>query len=284
VNFARRDSCFKCRAPRLDARAAAVSIPKAPVFGEQDVVPAEAPARAPTRGHEGDGYEVFVKYLPHETTEEEVGAFFQRFGDLLGDARLIRDQNGKCKGAGFVSFRAEASRNEALRNDGARFGGRHLSVTVAKTGTFGVRATEQKTGTHTPAMLRETIEKLVEPDPQGVYVDGTFGRGGHSRGILNALGLNGRLHAFDMDPEVSATRPRGIFFFRFGRFVFFLSFPSRRAARRTRSFAAVRDENTHEPRKLFRMVHSRVATNVSPIEIERSGEGWRTPNTAGSEG
>jgi len=43
---------------------------------------------------------------------------------------------------------------------------------------------------------------LVKPDKDGTYVDGTFGRGGHSRGILNALGPSGKLHAFDMDPEV----------------------------------------------------------------------------------
>ena len=34
-----------------------------------------------------------------------------------------------------------------------------------------------------------------------MYVDGTFGRGGHTRGILAALSPDGRLHAFDMDPE-----------------------------------------------------------------------------------
>jgi hypothetical protein len=65
-------------------------------------------------------------------------------------------------------------------------------------------------GTHTPAMLAETIRALVSPDPDGTYVDGTFGRGGHTRGILASLGPNGRLHAFDMDPEV---RRRFIFIF-----------------------------------------------------------------------
>jgi RNA recognition motif-containing protein len=164
---------------------------------------AAAAVSAPTQGHDGDGYEVFVKYLPHETSEEEVAVFFaEKFGALKGDARLIRDQNGRCKGAGFVTFASEASRAECLRNDGVRFGGRHLSVSVAKTGTFGVRATEQAPGTHTPAMLRETLDALVRSDPRGVYVDGTFGRGGHSRGILAALAPEGRLHAFDMDPEV----------------------------------------------------------------------------------
>ena len=57
--------------------------------------------RAPTQGHDGDGYEVFVKYLPHETSESEVGAFFaENFGPLKGDVRLIRDQSGRCKGLG----------------------------------------------------------------------------------------------------------------------------------------------------------------------------------------
>ena len=53
-------------------------------------------------------------------------------------------------------------------------------------------------------MLRETIAALVKPDPNGTYVDGTGGA--VTRGILAALGPNGRLHAFDMDPEVSARR------------------------------------------------------------------------------
>ena len=244
--------------------------------------------RAPTQGHDGDGYEVFVKYLPHETSEEEVAVFFaEKFGALKGDARLIRDQNGRCKGAGFVTFASEASRAECLRNDGVRFGGRHLSVSVAKTGTFGVRATEQAPGTHTPAMLRETLDALVRADPRGVYVDGTFGRGGHSRGILSALAPEGRLHAFDMDPEVRDTFPPSFFFFfgtlsklfRVGGFRFRFFFPLRRARvlRRTR-----RDENTTEPRKLFRMVNTRVATNISPIEIERRAEDGETRGARGA--
>ena len=207
VNFARRSACFRCHAPRRETRPSLGGGSKAPHTQEASPAgakPAAAAARAPTQGHDGDGYEVFVKYLPHETSELEVGAFFaENFGPLKGDVRLIRDQSGRCKGAGFVTFASEASRAECLRRDGARFGGRHISVSVAKTGTFGVRATEQKVGTHTPAMLRETLDALVRVDPRGVYVDGTFGRGGHSRGILGALAPEGRLHAFDMDPEVS---------------------------------------------------------------------------------
>jgi 16S rRNA (cytosine1402-N4)-methyltransferase len=203
VNFARRSACFRCHAPRPSDGAGLSGLAKPPGRPEVSKPAAAAAVSAPTQGHDGDGYEVFVKYLPHETSEEEVAVFFaEKFGALKGDARLIRDQNGRCKGAGFVTFASEASRAECLRNDGVRFGGRHLSVSVAKTGTFGVRATEQAPGTHTPAMLRETLDALVRSDPRGVYVDGTFGRGGHSRGILAALAPEGRLHAFDMDPEV----------------------------------------------------------------------------------
>ena len=52
---------------------------------------------------------------------------------------------------------------------------------------------------HTPVMLKECVEGLVT-DPNGVYVDATFGGGGHSRGILEKL-KNGRLIAFDQDIE-----------------------------------------------------------------------------------
>ena len=266
VNFARRSACFRCHEPRRPAGGLTPALATTPGgLAPEGAKPAAAAARAPAQGHDGDGYEVFVKYLPHETSEAEVGAFFaENFGPLKGDVRLIRDQAGRCKGAGFVTFASEASRAECLRRDGARFGGRHISVSVAKTGTFGVRATEQKAGTHTPAMLRETLDALVRADPRGVYVDGTFGRGGHSRGILAALAAEGRLHAFDMDPEV---RTPGFFF----RSVFFsVSVFSPRA--RNHPPQTRRDENTTEPRKLFRTVNTRLATKISPIEIERPAE------------
>ena len=52
-------------------------------------------------------------------------------------------------------------------------------------------------------LLHEAVDALaVKPD--GVYVDGTFGRGGHSRLILSKLGANGRLVVFDKDPQAIA--------------------------------------------------------------------------------
>ncbi len=51
---------------------------------------------------------------------------------------------------------------------------------------------------HNPVLLKETVDGLnIKPD--GVYVDVTFGGGGHSREIMSQLGPNGKLFAFDQD-------------------------------------------------------------------------------------
>lgn len=53
---------------------------------------------------------------------------------------------------------------------------------------------------HSPVLLKESIDALnIKED--GVYVDVTFGGGGHSREILSRLGENGKLFAFDQDPD-----------------------------------------------------------------------------------
>ncbi|WP_047249184.1 16S rRNA (cytosine(1402)-N(4))-methyltransferase RsmH [Chromobacterium subtsugae] len=60
---------------------------------------------------------------------------------------------------------------------------------------------------HRTVLLTEAVDALaIRPD--GVYVDCTFGRGGHSRLILSKLGPNGRLIAFDKDPEAIAVADR----------------------------------------------------------------------------
>lgn len=58
--------------------------------------------------------------------------------------------------------------------------------------------------THRPVLLDEVIEALnIHSD--GLYVDGTFGRGGHASAILNRLGEKGRLFAMDKDPHAVVT-------------------------------------------------------------------------------
>ena len=56
---------------------------------------------------------------------------------------------------------------------------------------------------HRAVLLREAVEALAIK-PSGLYVDGTFGRGGHSRAILERLGPDGRLLALDRDPQAVA--------------------------------------------------------------------------------
>ncbi|WP_064601859.1 16S rRNA (cytosine(1402)-N(4))-methyltransferase RsmH [Photobacterium sp. J15] len=56
---------------------------------------------------------------------------------------------------------------------------------------------------HVSVLLHESVDGLaIKPD--GIYIDGTFGRGGHSRLILSQLGENGRLYSIDRDPQAIA--------------------------------------------------------------------------------
>ena len=61
---------------------------------------------------------------------------------------------------------------------------------------------------HTTVLLHEAVDALVT-DADGIYVDGTFGRGGHSRLLLTRLAPAGRLIAFDRDPEAVAAATQG---------------------------------------------------------------------------
>jgi 16S rRNA (cytosine1402-N4)-methyltransferase len=59
------------------------------------------------------------------------------------------------------------------------------------------------TSGHVPVLLREAVEALVQR-PSGMYVDGTYGRGGHSGYLLSQLHEAGQLLALDRDPEAIA--------------------------------------------------------------------------------
>ncbi len=67
----------------------------------------------------------------------------------------------------------------------------------------------EEVGKHLPVLLDEVLENLAIK-PGGMYVDATFGRGGHSQAILNQLGTHGRLFALDKDPE-AITHARKLF-------------------------------------------------------------------------
>ena len=56
---------------------------------------------------------------------------------------------------------------------------------------------------HVPVMLDEVVE-AVAPRPGGCYVDCTFGRGGHTRAVLDRIGPAGRVLAMDRDPQAVA--------------------------------------------------------------------------------
>ena len=59
---------------------------------------------------------------------------------------------------------------------------------------------------HVPVLLKESVDGLGLR-PGGVYVDVTFGGGGHSREILKRLGAEGRLFGFDQDADAEANVP-----------------------------------------------------------------------------
>ena len=64
-----------------------------------------------------------------------------------------------------------------------------------------------KTPAHVPVLFAQVMEGLAVRE-EGTYLDGTFGRGGHARGVLQRLGPGGRLLLMDKDPEAIAVASR----------------------------------------------------------------------------
>lgn len=60
---------------------------------------------------------------------------------------------------------------------------------------------------HNPVLLQQSVDQMVT-NPSGIYVDVTFGGGGHSRYILEKLNADGRLIAFDQDPDSAQNTPQ----------------------------------------------------------------------------
>ena len=62
---------------------------------------------------------------------------------------------------------------------------------------------------HIPVLLNETLAGL-NINPDGIYVDATFGRGGHSREILKRLNKNGRLYALESGSKAQSKRQKAL--------------------------------------------------------------------------
>ena len=62
---------------------------------------------------------------------------------------------------------------------------------------------QEKTHTHIPVMTGEAL-KYLNLNPDGIYIDGTIGGGGHAKMILSMLSSKGKLIGIDRDPEALA--------------------------------------------------------------------------------
>jgi hypothetical protein len=160
--------------------AAASGSGPATAVGSGAVGAAAAAANAANAGSS----EVFVKFLPRDVDEAELAALFSHCGPLAKPPVLLRDYTtGAPKGAGWLTFDGPAGALAALGRNGHPLRGRHLEVSLAtcRRERPGLRGQTQAAGTHTPALFHEVLSALVSPDPGGIFVDATFGRGGHTR-------------------------------------------------------------------------------------------------------
>ena len=119
--------------------------------------------------------------------------------ELRASAGLVRDVMLLGMGSHFELWDARAPRRARGRGDAvadARFAEEFQLLTSRHGSAL----------QHLSVLLREAVDALVT-DVDGIYVDGTFGRGGHSRPILERLSPHGRVVAIDRDP--AGGRERG---------------------------------------------------------------------------
>ena len=141
---------------------------------------------------EKQGYDVFVRNLLEDTKTEDLYAFFEPAGKIIRAPRLNLG-----RGFAWITFDSMEAVRRAVSWSGSYLGSRIVYVHPANNVSGG----DGHEKIHHPALCDETVESMVAPNPGGVYVDGTFGRGGHTRAMLAAMSPEGRMHAFDMDPE-----------------------------------------------------------------------------------
>jgi 16S rRNA (cytosine1402-N4)-methyltransferase len=99
---------------------------------------------------------------------------------------------------------------------------------------------------HIPVLLNDCINGL-KINPDGIYVDVTFGGGGHSRAILDKMGKNGRLIALDQDPEAIQNAPQdGRFELIAGNFEFVKNFLRERGIKKVDGVLADLGVSSHQ--------------------------------------
>jgi 16S rRNA (cytosine1402-N4)-methyltransferase len=76
-------------------------------------------------------------------------------------------------------------------------------VSAGGAGSTSAHPSTQASAVHVPVLFAQVMEGLAVKT-EGTYLDGTFGRGGHARGVLQRLGPGGRLLLMDKDPEAIA--------------------------------------------------------------------------------
>jgi len=150
-------------------------------------------------------YDIFIRNLAPNTTAQQLADFFREAGNIVGEPRLKLE-----RGLAWITFDSPSAVEEAVSWSGCYFGSRIMYIEAAAQFHAAAKAQSIQTaissgvyegGAHYPALCEEVVQKMVTPSTGGIYVDGTFGRGGHSKAMLAALSPSGRLHAFDMDPE-----------------------------------------------------------------------------------
>jgi 16S rRNA (cytosine1402-N4)-methyltransferase len=114
-----------------------------------------------------------------------------RPGDMNSDAGKDPAEGSDMKGQGADNSGQDADRK---------------GLGADKTGLDADKSGQGSAAYHVPVMLAETLDGL-QIQPEGVYVDCTFGGGGHSRGILERLSGKGKLFAFDQDRDARQNLP-----------------------------------------------------------------------------
>lgn len=79
-----------------------------------------------------------------------------------------------------------------------------VSITAMTANTSPENTAAEHQSAHLSVLLNETIDALLAGRSTGVYVDATFGRGGHTRALLARLDADSRVFAFDKDPDAQA--------------------------------------------------------------------------------